>query len=345
MKILFLRLGGIGDILLTTAALKSVKEKLPSCEVHYFAGEKAAPILENNPYIDKLIIYRESHIKARRLAIVRKQAQWFKETFNDIKYDYVIDLESNYHTAYISTFIPAKERFGFTITDWRRAAYNLLYSKRFRFDRDNIYLAEKYLAILLFLNITPGDTKTTLAISPAEKKKAQEYFASTNPKGTKILLSDSGDWVTKKWPAEYWAKLIELVSAEKKDVTFYALAGPGNENTIQYLISKNYQNLYVTPKSNLRDFAALVSCGDILVSCDSGVRHIGVALGLKTIGLFGPINETNWSLEDDKTKVITAGPLECRPCHKSKCVNKEKDIRCMTLIKPERVYQVLMKLM
>lgn len=345
MKIIFTRLGGIGDILLTTPALRRVKEAIPNCEVHYFAGEKAAPILENNPYIDKLIVYRESHIMARRLNIVKKQKKWFEETFKNIEYDYLIDLESNYHTAFISLFIPAKERVGFMIMDWRRAFYNLIYTQRFSFKKDNTYLAEKYLAILYKLGIAPGsDMKTVIGITDAEKKKAQEYFASTKPDGIKILLSDSGDWATKKWPPEYWAKLVELVNAEKKKVTFYALASPGNEKTLHALKSKKFPNLHITPKLNLRDFAALVSCGDVLVSCDSGVRHIGVAAGLKTAGIFGPINETNWVLEDTNTKVVTAGTLDCRPCHKSKCINKQKDIRCMKLIKPERVVQVLKKL-
>ena len=347
MKILFLRIGGIGDILLTTPALRCVKEKYPEAEIHFLAGEKEYPILENNPFIDRLIIYKDSHIEAPKTIVILKLLPWFRETFRGITYDYIIDFESSWYTAFMTLFIPAKTRIGFTIDKLRRFYFNLIYSRRINYKKESVYLVEKYITLVRSLGIPGCSGKNLVLELTKEEKDFADIFYKENSvpqNALKILFSESGDWPTKKWPVAHWAALAQLINNSYKNCKMIFLGGPGNDGSAAKLKSMNIPNMIFSPKTTLRNFSAIVGRGDILVSCDSGVRHIGVALGIKTIGLFGPVNEKNWSLPDEKTKIITAPGVACRVCHKSNCRNKQHDIRCMTLILPENVFSVIRQL-
>jgi len=83
----------------------------------------------------------------------------------------------------------------------------------------------------------------------------------------------------------------------------------------------------------------LVACLDGLVANDSGAMHIGAAVGIPTVGVFGPTNP-------DETHPVGAraafvkGVAECSPCRHATC---PIDHRCMTSVAPDAVVDVLLR--
>ncbi|HRW63416.1 MAG TPA: hypothetical protein P5132_08005, partial [Bacteroidales bacterium] len=79
VRFLILRFSSIGDIVLTTPVVRCLKQQMPEAEIHYITKPQFKSLLENNPYIDKVHILKES----------------FSETIQELKYehfDYIIDL-------------------------------------------------------------------------------------------------------------------------------------------------------------------------------------------------------------------------------------------------------------
>jgi ADP-heptose:LPS heptosyltransferase len=54
MKILIVRFSSIGDIVLTTPVVRCTKQQLKNVELHYLTKKSFAPILQRNPYIDRI---------------------------------------------------------------------------------------------------------------------------------------------------------------------------------------------------------------------------------------------------------------------------------------------------
>ena len=175
-----------------------------------------------------------------------------------------------------------------------------------------------------------------IALNEDEKKYASDYLSRLKSGGKKIMmLSNSGDWPTKKWADENWLKLALLAWQEGFECLF--LADPGCRETAEYLRANK---ISVTPVTNLREMAALIAMADILVTTDSAARHMADAFGVFSIGLFGPVNEKNWVYPAGRGIAVSVNE-KCRPCHKRRC--RVKDLRCMELIKPETVIQSAVK--
>src|SRR3954470_23102001 len=85
MKFLIIRFSSIGDIVLTTAAIRCLKQQMPGAEVHFLTKEKMKAVTIANPYIDKFHYY--SNDLSAMAAELRKE-----------DFDYIIDLHKNMRT-------------------------------------------------------------------------------------------------------------------------------------------------------------------------------------------------------------------------------------------------------
>ena len=328
MKVLFFRIGAIGDVLLTTGAVKAFKKAFPDCEVHYMAGRSAARILENNPYIDKLIIFEEKFMKVPRFMRAFLMASAIKKSIAPY-YDYFIDFESSHYTAMIAAAVKAGKKAGFLITGKNRG-YNRFYRIRFDYRQKNEYIARKYGALLSIFGIKqPESINPVLKLTQEEILQGAKFYEDNVIKRPVIHVCISGTWITKKWPVEKWKELLPML-AQNFDVI--VLWGPGDEKDLSELTALKIPGIYFTPSLGLRQLAAVLSFGKLLITNDNGVRHIAGALALKTIGLFGPTNEKGWADINENNIVLTSDD-NCRPCDKTSC----PDLKCMTGITAQRV--------
>ena len=332
-KALFFRIGAIGDVLLTTPAIKLFKSKNPDFEVHYMAGYPAAEILKNNPYIDKILLFKEAKTKFPRFINAWLAGKDIKKRI-DQYYDIFFDLESSYYSTYISFHFNAKEKAGFKITKKRRFYLNCFYKHRLNYQERDNYISFKFIELVkkYVSDKNNFDVNPVLVISQAEKKLAQNLLLSHNIKpGEKIIMACiSGTWQSKKWPLDNWISLFNKLSPQK----IILLWGPGDEEDVKFIKNKKLSNVFIIPPVNIRELASIVNFGSLLISNDNGIRHIAQALSVKTIGLFGPTNEKGWMKQDENNIALTY-PLNCRPCDKTKCKNNI----CLQNIKPVDVIE------
>jgi ADP-heptose:LPS heptosyltransferase len=339
VRILFFRIGAIGDVLLTTPAVRAVRNRYPDAEIHYMAGKSAARILRNNPDIDRVIVFNERFNGLIRLFRVIFMAPEIKKSLAP-EYDMFIDFESSYYSAYISMAVTTRNKIGFLITQKRRKIFNGLYSTRVVYDVKNEYLVNRHLCLAYAAGAErPESLRPVLRLSNEELTLAGNYYkdVAADEKLPGVHFCISGTWRTKRWPIGYWIRLAELLSEK---FSIFITWGPGDEKDVQQFVDKNISNTHIIPQVELRQLAAIISYGRILVSGDNGVRHIANALGLKTVGIFGPTNDKAWAYEDAENLVLVSD-IDCRPCDKIRCGNSE----CMTDITPEIVKDKVVGLM
>src|SRR4030065_368410 len=83
-KILVVRLSSLGDILLTTPLIRSLKKTNPKLEIHFLLREEYQDVLINNPHLSKLITIKREDSSSNT-----------KDILSQNKYDFVIDLQNN----------------------------------------------------------------------------------------------------------------------------------------------------------------------------------------------------------------------------------------------------------
>ena len=90
MKFLVIRFSSIGDVVLTSPVIRCLKKQLPDAEVHFLVKDKFLPVVEHNPYIDKV------HVLAHSWELMI-------EELKTADYDFIIDLQNNRKSALVKS--------------------------------------------------------------------------------------------------------------------------------------------------------------------------------------------------------------------------------------------------
>lgn len=305
-KILVIKFGGIGDILLTTPVFPNLKSFFPDAEINVLTLRHSRDILIDNPYINRAFTYDKSEDKSWcLLKNIRSQ-----------KYDLIIDLFGNPRTALITFFSGAQYRFGFKFRG-RNYAYNIKAEGR----GGIVHNVEFNLDALRALEIPVNSKSLYLNINIVHEEFAEKFIKGNGLEDKKLIgISKTGGWESKRYKVNDYIELINRLN-EKYDVSFLIFWGNEKEKydseIIRNGIKKN--NAYVIPDSPIRYLGALIRKCDLVIGNDSGPLHIAVAMQVPTLGIYGPTNPRLQGPYGDKNLTIVNEELECLYCNLLEC--------------------------
>ena len=263
MKVLVIRFSSIGDILLTTPVVRCLKQQHPEYEIHYLSKITFAPVLNYNPYIDKLHYLQGSLYKL------------IKELKKE-KFDIIIDLHNNLRTLQVKSALKVKSY-----------SYNKL----------NI---EKWLQVNFKINLLPDKSiverylETVLPLNVHNDGKGLDYFLPNDNQLTEkdIPMSHWGGFVgcviggsmfTRRLPAEQWKKLCALIP-----YPIMLLGGPDELSAGMEIASIDNIKIYNScGKFNLNESAELVKMARVIVTNDTALMHIAAAFQKPVISFWG----------------------------------------------------------
>lgn len=310
-KILIIQLRQIGDILLTTPAIKVLKEKYPQSHIAFLTEPMGYEILEGNPYLDEIIISKDRRIKSKVKLIkkIRKR-----------RFDLVFDFLGSCSTALISYFSKAKYRIGFDLR-YRGRLYN------YRVKREGLaeYTVNTRLRLLKSLGIEPLEKKLDFFIPEKAERKVALFLKDKeiSKKDLIITIAPLSRRQARAWEKEKFAELADRLSKEYKAKIIF-IWGPGEREEIEKIISLMKEKPIISFKTSLKEVAALIKLSDLFISNDNGPMHIAVAVKTPTLTIYGPTDERCCCPGGPKHKTIRA-EVECARCEKRVC----EDMKCM----------------
>ena len=164
-KILVIKFGGIGDILLSTPVLPNLKNYFPEAEINFLTVRHSRDILIDNPYLTRAFTYDRTEDKSWcLLKNIRSQ-----------KYDLVIDLYCNPRTALITFVSGARYRFGYTFRG-RKYAYNIKAEGR----GGKVHIVEFNLDALRQMDIPITSKELYLSTNIVHKEFSDDFFNKNN---------------------------------------------------------------------------------------------------------------------------------------------------------------------
>lgn len=333
-RILITRLRFIGDIVLTTPVIRSVREACPGAHIAYMGERGAVALLEQNPYLDEIIPYdygRPGFLEQARVAFLLRRKQ----------FDLVVDLFGNPRSALLARLSGARVRVG---PDKRERGR--LYTIRVADDglpRTAIEFHNRYIAAA---GIPPVSTTTELFLTSDERRDAASYLRWSSGAGTPpdparpvIGMHPGATWPAKRWPPERFAELADVLRS-KLGAHVIITAGPSDAAVVAAVSACAVSAPSVLNVLPLRQLAAVISCCRAFVSNDAGPMHIAAALGVPTVGIFGPGEESIW-FPYDRTAGHTAlrRDVPCHPCHLDVCTREGVGfMECMKLLSADEVF-------
>jgi lipopolysaccharide heptosyltransferase II len=331
-----IKIGALGDVILSTAALRAIREKFPqgNYKISFLVGEESKDLLLRCPYIDELLV-----------CDLKNKDKGFKgllgvgRILRKKNFDLVIDLQnsrSSHILAYLSGCI---NRYGYN-----NKKFSFLLNHTIDNHRPLIDPVTHQFRILKMLGIDLLNNSLELWPSSEDQKMVEEmlnaHWLSQVQKVVGINISASKRWKTKLWPMEYLICLCEELGL--KDIRVIITGTSQDQALAGMLINslKNTKIINACGKTNINQLAVLIKKCQVFISADSSPLHIASAVGTPFIALFGP-TDSRRHLPPGKNYIVMNKELPCSPCYKTDCRKKS----CMVQISPAEVFEAVMKLL
>ncbi len=326
-RILISRMKFIGDVVLTTPVIRSIRNALPDAYLAYMGDAQAVSLLEQNPCLNEVIPFdfsRPTWREQPRVAVLLRRR----------RFDLAIDLFGNPRSALLTFLSGARTRVGLD-----RPGRGRLFTVRVRDEAGPKTAIDFHMQFLKAIGIPQTATRTEIFLTDAERAAAQRKLRqSAAGDGPVICLHPGATWPAKRWPPDRFAAVGELLR-DRFNARVILTAGPGDGEVIRSVQKVSARPFPVFQDLPLRQLAALLGMCNVLVANDSGPMHIGVAAGTPTIGIFGPGEEDIWfPYPAAEGHTPLRHDVSCHPCHLDFC-NREGALfmECMTGLQIDRV--------
>ncbi|HBR14482.1 MAG TPA: lipopolysaccharide heptosyltransferase II [Candidatus Omnitrophica bacterium] len=323
-RVLIINIFGIGDVLFTTPLIRNLKSSFPDIFIGYLCNQRARPVLENNPHVDKIFVYERDDFKKiydqSRILYLKKLNAFMKDIRRE-GFEVVLDVSLNSFTGFLAWWAGIKHRVGF---DYKNRGF-FLNHKIFLKGYEEKHVVEYYLKLLEEVDVPVVSKTLEFHVRREDAEWAGHFLKSqgVSPDSLLIGLVPGGgaswgkDAFYKRWPAEKYAKLADkLFEKYSADII---LLGDSKELGVSAEVARlmRHPAVLATGLTTIGQFAALTQKCSFNILNDGGPLHVAVAAGAKTVSIFGPVDERVYGPypRSDHHKVVTK-QLACRPCYR-----------------------------
>ena len=326
----------VGDAILCTPVLRAIRRHFSDAQITFFGRPVVREILSpcsfNNEWLEQ---------QSKNLFTTAN-------TLKGHKFDCAVLFKNSFASAMTVFFVGIPKRIGYA----REGRGFLLTDKLFppklpdgRFKP--LSMLDYYLEIAKYLGADTNGRTLELSVDPPDSQTLRAKLPQIVNSNKPIIIFVPGGAFgqSKCWPADRFAQTAErLISGYNAEIIISVAANREEQQIAGEICSlSRYElvSLAETPIS-LGELKALFSIAGLVISNDTGPRHIAIALRRKVISLFGP-NDPAWTDSRYENEIQIVGNAPCAPCARPKC--KEARHLCMESITVEMVCEAAAKLL
>ncbi len=313
MKILFIKLGALGDVINTLPLAVTLKENM-NASIHWLVAPLSYPLVKNHVAVDKVILFDKNNFKSS-FKSVRNE---FKET----RYDLILDLQRTLKSGIFTMLAKGERKIGFDKSRCKEMTW-LFPFERIEASDPLAHMLDQYLEFAKHLGVNTPEPSWHLPVFGKRPENLPEEY---------IVLNIGATKPANKWIPENFALLSDMLFKEK-NIPCVLTGGPEDTTFADDILSfsKN-KPLNLTGKTSVGELSEVIKGARVTISCDTGPMHLAVANNKHIIALFGPSNP-------DRTGpykgIVIKKETSCSPCNKKECIAPE----CMEQITPADVLE------
>lgn len=330
-NILIVRTSAIGDVIMASPLIKSLKTKYPDAKISWLAEPFIHPLLADHPDVDSLLAFRKARFKQlwqqKKFKLLFSEMKQLKSELKQHNFDLAVDVQGLLKSGVWTWLSGAKRRVGFKSKEGSNWLMTEVVDKPLNHpDISSEYrLMAEYLAcdvqnFFMDIQVSPETVTATNALLVDRQLKDYVVFSpfTTRPQ--------------KHWVVAYWRKLAELVFNQfgKKIVV---IGGPADKDSAETLCENRKYMQHLCGETDIITSVEVINQASFLIGVDTGMTHAGIAKNTPTLALFGSTRPyLNTFVEQAKVLYLNKS---CSPCkRKPKCGGS---FHCLTDITPELV--------
>ncbi len=322
-SILLFKLRYIGDVLLTTPAIRLLRSAYPSAHVTMVVNLGTEDVLKHNPHVNEVVtIDRDRIERAGPFTRMAYELSLLKR-LRSRRADLAIDFDSGERAGFLSLLSGAALRVGFRRkTGLRRWLYNRPVEQVWT------HTVERNLGLVRqALGLGPGDDWLELYTSREDEQRIDAWMHRSGlVSGQWILIHPGGRFQYKRWAPEKWAALVDRWHEESRMPVVLA-GGEKERPDIEIIMSRVKKQPYsLVGQTTVLEFAALCRRAALLIANDSGPSHIAAAVGTRVVALFGFSDPAIWRPWGEGHVVVSNRPA---PSANGEAAPFVRDVGCV----------------
>ena len=356
-RILIMRTGAFGDILMGTPLLAALREAYPNSHLTWLAFHSEVQAIDANPYIDEFIRWDGSYWKKMLrkalypLWLVR--ALRFQNALRAKKYDIFVSFQPEEWPLLIRG-VGAKITVG--IFDTFRRYYKSkstsrntrLYTHPYAYPDLPDHRIDQYFLTLRALGLSEDVShQMSMGYTQEDADVTAQYLTDQGVTESEklIVLAPMTTWPTKCWPSENYTAFGDALQCRLACRVIVIGSGKERDRLLSVAAKMSTYPILIAGELTFRQMAALVDRADLLVSGDTGPMHVASALKTPQLALFGPTSP-RWYGPLGSTAISLIHPVPCGPCDQKFCPNTGADFeKCMRLITVEEALAAAISLL
>jgi len=325
----------LGDAIMATPALREFRSLFPNAAITFLGSAFTRQVLSPSPFCDDWIDLEKS----------------FWKNIKQLKagdFDTAIVLKNSFGSALALWLAGLGRRIGYA-----RDGRSLLLTDRIdplRSDNGTFQpqaMIDYYLKIANSLGGSTDNKKTELSVRSDDMEVVLKMLPQLKSlTGPLVIIVPGGAFgPSKLWPIERYAELADKLYDTYQAAVILSVAPVKEEVEIAESICKLANSKPInlgTVSLNGGQLKALYKQADLVVTNDTGPRHIAIALDKDIITLFGP-NNPQWTQSGHEKEIQIVGQAPCVPCDKPVC--KQKHHLCMESISVDKIFETVEKLL
>lgn len=304
----------VGDMVMAQSLLAVLRQQHPAAAIDVLAPRWTLPLLRFMPEVGQAI---EQPLGHGELGLAQRLRQG--RALRAAGHDLALVLPGSVKSALVAYWAGIARRRGYGGT-LRGLLLNEVREKA------SLPQVESYLALADWSGAAPDPR---LTVPPAAVDQALSALGLRQPDGPLLAIAPGAEYgPAKRWPVRHFAALAQAKRKEGYKVWLFGSAGD-RESASSIPCDEN-----LAGRTSLDQAVALLNLADALVSNDSGLMHVGAALGRPQVALFGPSDPGRTGPHNARARVLRLG-LDCSPCNKRVCPLGHH--RCLEDLSPEMV--------
>ena len=334
-NLLIVRTDRIGDVILSLPLAPIIKKHYPECKITFLVRNYTKTLVENNPYIDEVIILKEDKNKIRLKSNV--------EILSGFNFDSAVIVYPTFITALIIYLSKIEYRIG-TGYRWYSWLFNqkIFEHRKYAEKHELEYNVNLLSRFGIYEEVDPVNVNFCLEPDDVSLDKVHQILSRSdiNLNDPVIILHPGSGGSSVDLPQIKFRSLAEKISNELTDNII--LTGSEKEKYLCENLKIKQRFLNLAGRLDLSELIALISKSSIFISNSTGPIHIAAALGKYTIGFYPRIaacSEQRWGPYTNK-KLIFTPKIECSDCTREQC----SKLDCMNSIEVNDIFYEIEKI-
>jgi heptosyltransferase-2 len=341
-NILAFRIGGIGDGIVALPALSALRKTLPNSRLVLATQSWIAELLEEEKIADEFIVFDSFFLARKKNLLNLKVWQEFLRLSRCLlkqKWDILFllhPLDSLFTTIkpfLVALFSRSPIRVGM---DSQGRGFFLTHKLHYNPYERGHNNAELLAETVELLGIRVKERKPRLNLTENEKHRGEMFLKEMNWKGSLLIgFCPTGRLKTRWWDWDRYVEVLRWIEKEYKDCYFLLTIGRNEWEAERFFREKLGEKLIAARGLPIRHLAGIIQGCSLFISNDTGPMHLAFAVGVPTIGLFGPGEWQKWAY-NDKNFFAIHHMVDCWPCYKEIC---DRGHICMKKISVDEVIE------